>query len=81
MRHDLLVAVAVVALGLAPGARAEDGASEAITEIDFEDDTITGDLQRPDGELVEARRRVNHTNLIRTRETFRDQVLESVGDL
>lgn len=85
MRHLLknfaFAAVAALTLGFAPAAWAAEGASDAVTEIDFEDDTITGDLQRPDGELVEARRRVNHTNLIRTRETFRDQVLESVGDL
>lgn len=55
--------------------------AEQVTEIDFEDDTISGDLQRPDGELVEARRRVQHTNLIRERETFRERILESVGDL
>lgn len=76
-----LAAVVSLAFGFAPAAWASDGASDAVTEIDFEDDTITGDLQRPDGELVEARRRVNHTNLIRTRDTFREQVLESVGDL
>lgn len=69
----------VVALGAAPAFAQE--AEERVTEIDFDDDTISGDLQRPDGELVEARKRVKHTKLIRERETFRDRVLESVGDL
>lgn len=68
-------------LALSTSALADEAGKETVTEIDFEDDTISGDLQRPDGELVEARRRVDHTNLIRTRESFRDQVLESVGDL
>jgi len=49
--------------------------------INFEDDTIQGDLTKPDGEYVEARKKVNHTNLIRIREEFRDKVLQSVSDL
>jgi hypothetical protein len=49
--------------------------------INFEDDTIQGDLTKPDGEYVEARKKVNHTNLIRIREEFRDKVLQSVNDL
>ncbi|MGC4115859.1 MAG: adventurous gliding motility protein CglF [Myxococcales bacterium] len=49
--------------------------------INFEDDTIQGDLTKPDGEYVEARKKVNHSNLIRIREEFRDKVLQSVSDL
>ena len=49
--------------------------------IDFEDDTIQGDLSKPDGEYVEARKKVNHSNLIRIREEFHDKVLQSVSDL
>ena len=49
--------------------------------INFEDDTISGDLTKPDGEYVEARKKVNHTNLIRIREEFKDKVLQSVSDL
>lgn len=70
-----------IALVTAAPAVAQEAEEERVTEIDFEDDTISGDLQRPDGELVEARRRVQHTNLIRERETFRNRILESVGDL
>jgi len=51
------------------------------TTINFEDDTIEGDLTRPDGEYVEARSRVKHSNLIRIREEFRDKVVQSVGEL
>lgn len=49
--------------------------------VNFEDDTIQGDLTKPDGEYVEARKKVNHTNLIRIREEFKDKVLQSVSDL
>lgn len=77
MRSLIFTAVLV----LAAPAVAQEAEEEKITEIDFEDDTISGDLQRPDGELIEARRRVQHTNLIRERESFRNRILESVGDL
>jgi hypothetical protein len=51
------------------------------TEYSFEDDTIEGDLTKPDGEYVEARKRVKHSNLIRIREEFKDKVMQSVGEL
>ena len=51
------------------------------TTINFEDDTIEGDLTKPDGEYVEARKTVKHSNLIRIREEFKDKVMESVGEL
>lgn len=51
------------------------------TEFSFEDDTIEGDLTKPDGEYVEARKRVKHSNLIRIREEFKDKVMQSVGEL
>ena len=51
------------------------------TTYDFEDDTIEGDLTKPDGEYVEARKKVKHSNLIRIREEFKDKVMQSVGEL
>ncbi|QSQ24752.1 adventurous gliding motility protein CglF [Pyxidicoccus parkwayensis] len=51
------------------------------TSIDFEDDTIEGDLTKPDGEYIEARDKVKHSNLIRIREDFEDKVMQSVGEL
>lgn len=51
------------------------------TTISFEDDTIEGDLTKPDGEYVEARKKVKHSNLIRIREEFKDKVMQSVGEL
>jgi hypothetical protein len=54
---------------------------EKKTVINFEDDTIEGDLKRPDGEYVESRRKVDHSNLIKVREEWRDKVLQSSGDL
>ncbi len=54
---------------------------EKRTEINFEDDTISGDLKRPDGEYVEARRKVSHSNLIKIRENWRDKVMQASGEL
>ncbi len=54
---------------------------EKKTVINFDDDTIQGDLTRPDGEYVEARKRVGHSNLIRIREEWRDKVKQSAADL
>lgn len=51
------------------------------TEYSFEDDTIEGDLTKPDGEYVEARKKVKHSNLIKIREEFKDKVMQSVGEL
>lgn len=79
-----LVATTFAALLLvtATAAQAEETVEyEKNTVLDFDEDTIQGDLTRPDGELVDAKRRVSHSNLVRVRESFRDQVLESVGEL
>jgi hypothetical protein len=54
---------------------------EKKTVINFEDDTIEGDLKRPDGEYVESRRKVDHSNLIKIRESWREKVMQASGDL
>jgi hypothetical protein len=87
MKRLILIAAVMVA----GGAFAQDakGGGEGggdvryskTTTINFEDDTIEGDLTRPDGEYVDARKRVKHSNLIRIREEFRDKVMQSVGEL
>ena len=54
---------------------------EKKTVINFEDDTIEGDLKRPDGEYVEARQKVDHSNLIHIREDWREKLMQASGDL
>jgi hypothetical protein len=80
--------LAAVAALIAPSARAAptkpapgEVTYEKKTIINFEDDTIQGDLTRPDGEYVEVRKKVSHSNLIRVREEFRSRILQSVGEL
>jgi hypothetical protein len=51
------------------------------TVINFEEDTLEGTLKRPDGEYVESRKKVQHSNLIRIREDWRDKVMQSSGEL
>ena len=91
MRVHLILA-ALSALAVAPATRAADPAPaqggaqprveyEKKTVINFEDDTIEGDLKRPDGEYVEARKKVDHSNLIKIRDNWREKVMQSSGDL
>ena len=64
---------------LAPAeASAQDNAE---TTYDFEDDLVTGDLVRPDGEMLNVRRRGRRASLIRVREHFIPEMLKSVENL
>ena len=60
-----------------------DAQDETVTETtyDFEDDLVTGDLVRPDGEQLVVRRRGRRTSLITIREHFIPEMLKSVEDL
>lgn len=51
------------------------------TIINFEDDTIEGDLKTPDGQYLEVRARMRHRSLIRIRTEFRREVLGSIAEL
>ncbi len=86
MRRTLLVLLAAFPLVGAAEDKAPAGGGSKVeyekkTVINFEDDTIEGDLKRPDGEYVEARKKVDHSNLIKIRESWRDKVMQSSGDL
>jgi hypothetical protein len=51
------------------------------TVINFEDDTIEGDLKTPDAVYLEARKKMRHKSLIRIRTDFKREVLGSISDL
>ena len=80
-----LALIGVMAMGwpaLGQGKGGDDNVRfNKTTNINFEDDTIEGDLTKPDGEYVEARKKVKHSNLIRVREEFKAKVMQSVGEL
>lgn len=64
---------------IAPIAHADDPQAE--TRYDFEDELVRGDLVRPDGEILEVRRRHGRRTLIRIRESFVAELYKSVERL
>ncbi|MEW5855433.1 MAG: adventurous gliding motility protein CglF [Myxococcota bacterium] len=82
-----VVAAALVATTGAPALAQEttqgaDGQTyQRKTVINFEDDTIEGDLKTPDGEYLEARKKARHKSLIKIRENFRLRILQSASSL
>jgi len=51
------------------------------TVYDFEDDVVEGELQRPDGEYIDTRRKAKHSSLIKIRENFIPEMLKSAEDI
>ncbi len=51
------------------------------TVYDFDDDTVEGDLVRPDGEFVDSKKMAKHSSLIKIRENFIAEMLKSVEGL
>ena len=88
MRLAVVVALTVFAsISLSIPALAQESNTEAgvaynrKTVINFEDDTIEGDLKTPDAVYLEARKKMRHKSLIRIRTDFRREVLGSIADL
>lgn len=67
--------------GAATGGTDENVQYKAKTVYDFEDDIVEGDLQRPDGELVNSLRDVRHDSLIEIRRDFIPEMLKSLEDI
>jgi hypothetical protein len=78
-RHWLPIAAAIAAL--ATGAAASSQATarpperQRRTILHFGEDDIRGDITRPDGELVQAPRKVAEQSLVRVRKSFLDRAL------
>jgi len=80
MLKNLIAMVFVAAmLAFATQATAQEYAEK--TEYSFEDDVVTGDLVRPDGEMTVVRKRGKERSLIRVRQHFIPEMLKSVEDL
>ncbi len=73
-------AKATAAAAAAP-AGGENVQYKAKTVFDFEDDMVEGDLQRPDGELVDSVRKTKHSSLIEIRKDFIPEMLKSLEDI
>lgn len=69
--------------GAAPAGGGDEGNTsyKAKTVYDFEDDMVEGDLQRPDGELVNALKKTEHSSLIEIRKDFIPEMLKSLEDI
>ena len=76
-----LATAAVVTLAMAGTALADDVVFEKHTVVDFGDDTIEGDLSKPDGQYLESRKRLRHQRLIKVREHFKAEILQTVRGL
>jgi len=81
MLKKLLLAAAAAAF-LGTGAAAADVAGKKPptarprrTVLHFGEDDIRGDITRPDGELVQAPRKVSDQSLVRVRRSFLDRAL------
>jgi len=76
--------VAVGAAVLVPEqaqAQTEEVIYKKVTVVDFGDDTIDGNLSRPDGQYLESRKRQRHQRLIKVRDSFRAEILQSIRGL
>lgn len=78
MVKRLVLAALAAALGVtaAEGAGAEPQPSRPRrTVLHFGEDDIRGDIKRPDGELVQAPKKVAEPSLLRVRRSFVDRAL------
>jgi hypothetical protein len=79
-RNWILAAVAAALVaGAAVGAEAREQAPERQrrTILHFGEDDIRGDITRPDGELVQAPRKLEERSLLRVRRSFIDRALSA----
>lgn len=81
MRKAWIIASIIVSALALQGLSVASAQSEEITEVSFEDDLISGDLVRPDGENIQVSRRGARSSLIRIRQNFIPEMLKSVEDL
>jgi hypothetical protein len=72
---------AAAAAGTGAASGDENTTYKAKTVYDFEDDMVEGDLQRPDGELVNALKKTEHSSLIEIRKDFIPEMLKSLEDI
>lgn len=72
-------AAAGAGAGAAPAAAGGTGVQyKQKTVYDFDDDTVEGDLVRPDGEFIDSKKGAKHSSLIKIRENFIPEMLKCV---
>lgn len=78
---SIVFAALAMLVAAARGASAEEVVYQKHTVVDFGDDTIEGDLTKPDGQYLESRKRLRHQRLIKVRESFKPEILQSIRGL
>ncbi len=74
--------LSLAGMGVALAQEAGDNTTyKSKTVYDFEDDNVEGDLQRPDGELVNSINKAQHESLIEIRKDFIPEMLKSLEDI
>ena len=79
--HKLLAFTLVAALFTLPLSTASAQQYAKKTVINFDDDTIEGDLNRPDGDYLDAMKSRKYQSLIKIRTNFKTEILQSVRKL
>ena len=78
----MIAVLSLAGVGTALAQQGDDNASyKSRTVYDFEDDNVEGDLQRPDGELVNSINKAQHESLIEIRKDFIPEMLKSLEDI
>jgi len=78
----MIAVLSLAGVGTGYAQEAGDNASyKSKTVYDFEDDNVEGDLQRPDGELVNSINKAQHESLIEIRKDFIPEMLKSLEDI
>lgn len=83
------ILAALLVLGMVGTAMAQDEGGDAPTEtvykkttiIDFSDVTITGELTKPEGSYLMNKKKANFNLLIKVRDNFLPEMIESVDNL
>ncbi len=83
MRTLMLLAAVTLAMPALAQTSPRAERHERVTQIQFsEGDLVEGDTTKPDVEYLQANdQRTKHSNLIRVRDNFRDEALDSAGKL
>ena len=75
------LAVFAISLVIPSASIAQKAETPKVRTFDFSGDDIDGELVKPDGEFVDPRKFASHTNLIRIRKDFINEILKSAEDL
>lgn len=74
--RGIVAGLALLVAGATQGTQVASGHDKPKRQVmSFDNDTIQGDLTRPDGELTQARREAKHDTLIKVRSSFRERAL------